>query len=106
MTTKQIAKFLNEALATDRNAIQCLFLMRMPCNKSMRDHPTIQVTTERAGKNPCVGFVGLLNGLISKMDHTHVLAYEIESDNNKLAIKRFLAVKRNDCGLDKKEEGS
>jgi hypothetical protein len=60
---EKIARFLNEALDSDYNAIATLTGMRIPCNKALADHPTIQVRAEKDGTFT-LGLIGLLNGLI------------------------------------------
>jgi len=64
--------FLNELVKTDAEALHKLIETRVPCNRAMADHPTIQV--QAAGKDNqdvkdsteeqwTVGLLGILNGL-------------------------------------------
>ncbi len=58
---KHICDFLNGLLEIDRNAIACLIANRVPCNKELADHPSVQVGAQHGGFH--VGMLGLLNGL-------------------------------------------
>lgn len=58
---EQICIFLNELLEIDRPAIASLIANRVPCNKTLADHPTVQVSAQHGGFH--VGMLGLLNGL-------------------------------------------
>ena len=59
---KPLIEFFNAALHSDYDAIAALVNHRVPCNKSMVEHPTIQVRKpEEKGKHT-LGLLGLLNG--------------------------------------------
>ena len=58
-----VVRVLNEAFAADAAAVHALLCNRVPCNKALADHSTVQVMeTPTAGKFPAVGTIGLLNG--------------------------------------------
>ena len=54
--------FLNEALKLDPDAVKALCDTRVPCNKAMANHSSIQVG------GATVGLIGLLNGLFGARD--------------------------------------
>lgn len=58
-----ICEYLNELVAIDPAAIQRLMGSRVACNDGLLNHPTTQVSVTE-GVGPCVGVLGLLNGLI------------------------------------------
>ena len=53
-------EILNEALRFDPDAITKLVDHRVPCNKDLASHPTIQVRGTYVAK---VGLLGILNGI-------------------------------------------
>jgi hypothetical protein len=59
-------KTLNEAFAADPAAMHCLVKHRIPCNETLADHPTIQVSTNQFGETErfAVGLTGILNGIL------------------------------------------
>ena len=52
---------LNEMVAMDPEAAHALVEQRVPCNKALQGHPTIQVQVD--GTKAKVGLLGVLNGL-------------------------------------------
>lgn len=61
---------LNEATEADQTAIDSLIEHRVPCNKALADHPTIQV-----GGDPCVvGMLGIINGIVERLTGKRVMA--------------------------------
>lgn len=66
---RDVVRLLNEAVKVDRQAVQDLIECRVPCNKGLADHPTIQVSAfdEQTGEPTPgeykVGLLGILNGL-------------------------------------------
>lgn len=58
---RKIIDFLNRLIEIDKDAVEALIGTRVPCNRAMQDHPTVQV----AGTLECpeVGFLGIINGL-------------------------------------------
>ena len=59
---KELVKFLNEAFKIDPKSVEMLFSFRVPCNKEMLDHPTVQVGTLGNSDFYVYGIIGLLNG--------------------------------------------
>jgi hypothetical protein len=57
----RIVEFLNQLLQYDRAAIASLVANRVPCNKALANHPTVQAGFHNGAFN--VGLLGLLNGL-------------------------------------------
>ncbi len=60
-----VVDYLNDALLADHHALAALMQHRVPCNESLAKHPTIQVGDDGDGYR--VGFIGLLNGLVSEL---------------------------------------
>lgn len=54
---------LNDVLQYDSEAVRRLIDSRVECNDALADHPTVQVRS-REGEPHCVGFLGVLNGLV------------------------------------------
>jgi hypothetical protein len=57
-----IIERLNDIARTDPVAMDALIKARVPCNKAMAEHPTVQVTATDEGG--IVGILGLLNGIV------------------------------------------
>jgi hypothetical protein len=57
-----MARYLNELLKLDPEAVYRLLETRVPCNKDLADHPTVQVHTKDGIYS--VGLLGILNGFI------------------------------------------
>ncbi len=58
-------RILNEAYAADSAAMHALIVNRVPCNRPLADHPTIQVETNAVatGESFAVGMLGVINGI-------------------------------------------
>lgn len=91
-----MVRFLNNALASDPDAINALFSYRAPCGKALATHPTIQVRQVRDDETQSiyymVGLMGLLNGYLGVYDEGPragwgALVAEIDDDAGQ--IKRF-----------------
>jgi hypothetical protein len=80
-SAKTTVDYLNRLLEVDRNTVECLFDIRVPCNDAMRDHPTVQVITTPNGAR--VGLIGVLNGLfgVDQKDRGHICTIHDEEDN-------------------------
>jgi len=61
--------FLNILALLDPDAAAKLVDARVPCNASVRDHPTIQVHGYPDRDNPTLGALGFLNGLFGIDEH-------------------------------------
>lgn len=70
----QIAALMNAALTADPDAINALLATRVPCNKALADHPTVQVGRESDGWT--LGPVGLLNGIAGTQRRIFVVVDE------------------------------
>lgn len=70
----ELISFLNDLLTVDRYAVAELLTVRVPCNRAMADHPTVQVQGNGAGTtfiapgSHRVGVLGLLNGYCGTID--------------------------------------
>lgn len=60
ITINEVIDFLNELADADPAAILALVQNRVPCNRAMANHPTVQVQV--TGKIYMVGPLGILNG--------------------------------------------
>ena len=58
---ERICDLLNALIELDRPAVAALIANRVPCNRLMADHPTVQVYAQNGGHH--VGLLGILNGL-------------------------------------------
>jgi len=63
---KTIVRLLNEMLSRDRAAISCLFLNRVPANKSLAKHPLINIWSEQSIDT--IGILGVLNGVLQEFE--------------------------------------
>ena len=61
VTLDETIDFLNELIKIDAPAIAALIANRVPCNKQLADHPTVQCTAQHGGFS--VGMLGIINGL-------------------------------------------
>lgn len=55
--------FLNELLVIDEPALRAICFQRVPCNRDLAEHPTVQVNTRQEDGSLGVGLLGVLNGL-------------------------------------------
>ena len=61
-------RLLNELLEVDPDAVNALIESRVPCNETLANHPTVQVSGYQYDDNPKphaykVGMLGILNGI-------------------------------------------
>ena len=65
-------RVLNEAAAADRLALTKLLTIRVRCNETLADHPTVQVLApkDRTANLTTVGGLGIINGLFG-IDANH-----------------------------------
>lgn len=54
-------EILNSVVKADAKAFAKLIEYRVPCNRELAEHPTVQVSGE--SDKPTVGILGILNGL-------------------------------------------
>jgi len=66
----RIVEVMNSALESDPAAVYALTEARVPCNKALAEHPTIQVAAD--GGKFGVGLLGVLNGLAGTQEHNGV----------------------------------
>ena len=63
-----LIRYLNMLIVVDRECVEALIEARVPCNKKMAAHPTVQVgkaseiTGDSKAKGHLVGLLGILNG--------------------------------------------
>ncbi len=86
VTIDQVIELLNAAVKADPEAMHQLIEARVPCNKWLAQHPTIQVV---AGQDPShqVGLLGILNGQFGIDERRHGPIAAVFDDDMKL--KRF-----------------
>ena len=70
---------LNDSIRSDHDAMLALVNSRVPVNKGLANHPTIQV-----GQDSTLGVMGLINGLFGiKDDGYGYIAMDCETDEPK-----------------------
>lgn len=79
-TFDQILNLLQQAVACDRNAMDELCGLRVPCNDALAEHPTIQVSGMQ-GEPTVVGTIGIVNGICELLTGKRVAANYDESGN-------------------------
>jgi hypothetical protein len=67
---------LNEAYKDDAAAIHALICNRVPCNKNLADHPTMQVELNAvtSRKSYAIGMLGVLNGVVERLTGERIAA--------------------------------
>jgi hypothetical protein len=65
LCARAVAAFLHGLWRLDPQAIAELMTHRVPCNRSLADHPTVQVGARGTGY--MVGPLGILNGLLTSL---------------------------------------
>jgi len=67
ITLDAAISFLNDLVKLDPIAMAKLVDAKVPCNRDLADHATVQVACTPEGKQHTVGFLGVLNGLFGTM---------------------------------------
>jgi hypothetical protein len=81
---------LNAALKADPAAIQALVANRVPCNRALADHPTVQVG-EPAPDIFMVGALGLINGVVEPLTGDRVaVALSDDGDGRIVAFVKYV----------------
>ncbi len=63
-----VVRVLNEAFAADPYAMHSLVVNQVPCNQTLADHPTVQVSdTPLPYKARVVGMLGVVNGVVTAL---------------------------------------
>lgn len=62
ITPQEVVDLLNDALNKDPEAVTALVYQRIPCNRSLAEHQSIQVDEKKVGQYE-VGLLGIINGL-------------------------------------------
>lgn len=76
---------LNEMLRRDVDAMDKLFNNRVPCNKELADHPSVQVAVQKDGSFG-VNFLGVINGIIGTISSENlngfgfIAAYVVDNE--------------------------
>ena len=80
---------LNDALSRDAEAITRLINLRVPCRKTLGDHPTIRIALY--GDEYRVGILGLINGVLGDSP-SGVIGAEgpLDESGQFIRIKRFV----------------
>lgn len=90
ISIEDVISLLNEAVATDAEAMQNLINQRVSCNKELAAHPTIQVMANKEGTEYKVGIVGLLNGMFGTApDGYGAIAAMFDDDKKLTGFKRI-----------------
>lgn len=90
---------LNELLKLDRTAISNVFGTRHPCNNTLAEHPSVQVSYNKAMQVTTVGPLGLLNALFGtvpdgvRKDWGQIVVLRSEKDQ---MIDRFVHIEELD----------
>lgn len=63
ITPQDACDLLNELLKLDYDCVHALVANRVPCNKQLADHPTVQAQDYSDDPKFRVGLLGFLNGL-------------------------------------------
>lgn len=66
ITVDEVIAYLNELIEIDKPAMAALVANRVPCNRAMADHPTVQVAAQNDGFH--VGMLGIINGMFGVDD--------------------------------------
>ena len=82
---EMVVKFLNDLLASDREAISQLVEHRIPCNNLLAEHPTVQVS----GMPPLIGMLGIINGMCGVREDGRGFITAVYNDSHPEVIERF-----------------
>ena len=81
ITIQDVCDLLNEMLKLDPKATKCLAQNKVSCNRSIAEHPSIQVSETDQGYY--VGMVGILNGLFGTgTDNMGAICYKLDDGGN------------------------
>jgi hypothetical protein len=85
MSIEEAINILNDILKTDKEAIKKLVEYRVPCNKELMLHKTVQVLCIDGGE-PTVGLMGIINGIFGVHERTGCgfIGIEIDEDGDVL----------------------
>lgn len=86
VSPQDVIDLLNQAFKLDPQAIEKLFAVRVQCNESLAEHPTIQVR-DYGPDSPNVGVIGLLNGIFGVDDEESGIIGSIYDDNELQGFK-------------------
>lgn len=82
-----VIDFLNSILKIDEKALNSLISHRVPCNKELGEHKTVQTLCDNS--NYTVGLLGLLNGMCGKDENDWgFIVAEVNESNDQ--IERFI----------------
>jgi hypothetical protein len=87
VTIDEVIGLLNELLEKDRDAVVPLFTRRMPCNKAIAEHPTVQVS--RINGVDHLGVLGILNGFFGVDERNWGVLAMVVDEQNSDKILRF-----------------
>ena len=90
VTPQQAVHRLNEILSLDPEALAALVGNRVPCNKALAEHPTVQVHLNPDGSFE-VGLLGILNGIFGTRPDGWgwIVATGIKKEGDLLYIESF-----------------
>lgn len=88
----KVIEVLNDAFTRDPLAIRALLVNKVPCNKSLAKHPTIQVGEVPRFEN-CfeVGTLGIINGIVEALTGERVASlWSDPDDSNRCKLLGFV----------------
>lgn len=86
VTVDDAVAYLNELIELDRPAMAALIANRVPCNRALANHPTVQVGQRHGGFS--VGMLGVLNGLFGvDEDDWDFITFVFEGGNLQKVVK-------------------
>ena len=77
-----VANFLNDLYKIDPVAIIKLLKNKVPCNDQLALHPTVQCSVDELTGETLVGIVGVINGIVNKIDEDSWIATQWDEENN------------------------
>lgn len=93
ITIDETIDFLNDLIKTDKPALAALIANRVPCNRELAEHPTVQVAQQNDGFH--VGMLGILNGLFGIHETGQgPIAFYFTDDGNLLKVGRTTLARR------------
>jgi hypothetical protein len=88
ITAQDACNMLNELLKLDYECTAALIRHHECCNKSVTEHPTIQVQCYGKDKHPLLGIVGVINGMFGiREDGMGAICYESDENDKILGFK-------------------
>ena len=89
ITPEEVVDLLNEVLKLDEEAVTVLFRQKIPCNKRLLHHPTVQCRAEHGKLSSyTISPLGIINGLFGiDKNEMGAIYREVDMDDNEKLIK-------------------